>query len=128
MVNGSESFSRSFMSRVAKTARICSKRSATSLPFFSPASVITTKCVERISSQGDFSSVAAKEDEGGEDKLRIKASAEIGMELPRGMRMPPKNATHKMLTRRGFEGSAYCCSPIFRTNSAKRGSECRESS
>src|SRR5580693_3148548 len=59
MVRGRDSCRRSLVKRLAKTARICSKRSATSRPFFSPASVITVKCVEWISSHGDFSAAGA---------------------------------------------------------------------
>jgi hypothetical protein len=35
--------------KTPKTARICSKRMASSRPLFSPASVTTEKCGERIS-------------------------------------------------------------------------------
>src|SRR5580692_7721512 len=61
MVSGIDWLRWSLPSKRAKTARICSKRRATSRPFFSPASVITVKWVEWISSQG-FGSGAAEAD------------------------------------------------------------------
>src|SRR5215467_10513995 len=58
--------------------RICSKRIAISRPFFSPASVITTKCAERYSCHLSFSSEAASDD--------LIERAETKTET----RMPPK--------------------------------------
>ena len=44
MVSGIDWLSRSFPRSTPNSARICSKRSATSRPFLSPASVMTVKC------------------------------------------------------------------------------------
>src|SRR5271169_5928901 len=98
MVSGSGSLSRSFIRRVAKMARICSKRKATSRPFFSPASVITVKCVEWISSHGDGSAAGADMDRRTPKSITEKIEIEMGR--MRAMRVPPgKRTTNKMLTR-----------------------------
>src|ERR1700733_9232414 len=101
MVKGCGSFRRSFMSRMAKTARICSKRKATSLPFLSPPSVMTVKCAERISSQGDGSAAGAGVDVERKAPRRIAGTIESVMERVRTMRIPPRNGLSKMLPRGG---------------------------
>src|ERR1700756_5298943 len=80
MVSGIDWLRCSFPSRVAKTARICSKRTATSRPFFSPASVTTVKWVEWISSHGLESAAAAGKQKA--DASRVRNSE---MERQRGM-------------------------------------------
>ena len=62
MVRGTDWFRRSFVRSRAKTERICSKRRATSRPFFSPASVMTVKWVEWTSSHGGSAAVEKRDD------------------------------------------------------------------
>src|SRR6516165_3953640 len=60
MVSGSEILRWLRDSRSPNTERSCSKRSVISRPFFSPASVMTTKCAERYSCHLSLSSEDAK--------------------------------------------------------------------
>src|ERR1700722_13307728 len=71
MVGGSGWLSRSLLSKIANTERICSKRKATSRPRFSPASVMTVKCAEWTSSQGGS---AANEDAPPTHSPRVTAA------------------------------------------------------
>src|SRR5215467_4230626 len=62
MVSGKDMFSLFLESICPNKLRICSKRTAISRPFLSPASVMTTKCAERYSCHLSFSSEAASDD------------------------------------------------------------------
>src|ERR1017187_5922150 len=94
MVSGTDWLRRSFPSRVAKTARICSKRRATSRPFLSPASVMTVKWAEWTSSQGEGSAAAAGlEHRNSPHSVRQSAMARVWGIVPRRGNAPKGNAT-----------------------------------
>ena len=94
MVSGTDWLRRSFPSRVAKTARICSKRRATSRPFLSPASVMTVKWAEWTSSQGEGSAAAAGlEHRNSPHSVRQSAMARVRGIVPRKGNALKGNAT-----------------------------------
>src|ERR1700752_5525186 len=88
---------------MTKLERIFSKRRAISRPFFSPASVTTMKCAERISSQGEGGALPARE---RAQKTNASKARYSGMERTRSIG-PPEGGE---ASRKCYHGEQARCS------------------
>src|ERR1700722_3280504 len=101
MVSGMGWLRRSLPRRLAKTARICSKRRATSRPRFEPASVMTMKCAEWNSIHGDCSAAGAN---GQSESAHSAIRTRIEMDRARDILLQTSAAGEEGATGKCYHG------------------------